>query len=99
MGKTGIKVTCVQPFTTNTGLVWHPKSRFPSLYPVLEPEYVAKRQWLAHSEIKQLSYYRPAVLLNFMLAGFLPVKATLVLVDFLKVGLDEHIPSDEKKSD
>ncbi|KAL9962261.1 hypothetical protein ACROYT_G031346 [Oculina patagonica] len=27
MGKTGIKVTCVQPYTTNTGLVWHPKAR------------------------------------------------------------------------
>ena len=27
MGKTGIKVTCVQPAIVNTGLVWHPKSR------------------------------------------------------------------------
>lgn len=27
MGKTEIKVTCVQPYTTNTGLVWHPKTR------------------------------------------------------------------------
>ena len=27
MGKTGIKVTCIQPHTTNTGLVWHPKTR------------------------------------------------------------------------
>ena len=25
MGKTGIKVTCVQPYTVNTGLVWYPK--------------------------------------------------------------------------
>lgn len=42
MGKTGIRVTCVQPYTTSTGLVWHPKARFPSLHPTLEPEYVAK---------------------------------------------------------
>ena len=27
MGKTGIKVTCVQPYTMNTGLVWYPKAR------------------------------------------------------------------------
>ena len=27
MGKTGIKVTCVQPYTVNTGLVWYPKAR------------------------------------------------------------------------
>lgn len=27
MGKTGVRVTCVEPYTTNTGLVWHPKAR------------------------------------------------------------------------
>ena len=27
MGKTGFKVTCVQPYTVNTGLVWYPKPR------------------------------------------------------------------------
>jgi len=27
MGRTEIKLTCVQPFTVNTGLVWHPKAR------------------------------------------------------------------------
>ncbi|XP_015777204.1 PREDICTED: 17-beta-hydroxysteroid dehydrogenase 13-like [Acropora digitifera] len=27
MGKTEIKMTCVQPYKVNTGLVWHPKPR------------------------------------------------------------------------
>ena len=27
MGRDDIKLTCVQPYTVNTGLVWHPQSR------------------------------------------------------------------------
>ena len=27
IGKTGIKVSCVEPNTVNTGLVWYPKAR------------------------------------------------------------------------
>ena len=27
MGRDDIKLTCVQPYTVNTGLVWHPESR------------------------------------------------------------------------
>lgn len=37
--------------------------------------------------------------LNFFLTGILPFKALLILSDFLQVGVYEHIPRDEKKSE
>ncbi|XP_020617493.1 estradiol 17-beta-dehydrogenase 11-like [Orbicella faveolata] len=99
MGKTGVRVTCVEPYTTNTGLVWHPKARFPSLYPTLEPEYVAKET------VAGILRDQPVVMIprhsavNFALNAIMPAKAALVLYDFLQVGVGEHVPADEKKSD
>lgn len=99
MGKTGIKVTCVQPYTVNTGLVWYPKARFPSLYPVLEPDYVAKEVVAATLRDEEILLIPRALAVNFFLTGILPFKAILVLSDFLQVGVSEHTPRDEKKSD
>lgn len=99
MGRNDIKLTCVQPYTVNTGLVWHPKSRFPSLYPTLEPDYVAKEVVAGTLRDEPIVLIPRAVVSNFFLAGILPVKASLALHDFLQVGVGEHISREEKKSD
>ncbi|XP_062986816.1 epidermal retinol dehydrogenase 2 [Elgaria multicarinata webbii] len=42
-GKTGVKTTIVCPYFINTGMFDGCKTKWPSLLPVLEPEYVAER--------------------------------------------------------
>ncbi|CAH3020905.1 unnamed protein product [Porites evermanni] len=99
MGRDDIKLTCVQPYTVNTGLVWHPESRFPSLYPTLEVDYVAKEIVAGTLRDEPLVIIPRAVVLNYALAGLMPIKAGYVLFDFLRVGVGEHIPGEEKKAD
>ncbi|XP_068671870.1 estradiol 17-beta-dehydrogenase 11-like [Montipora foliosa] len=99
MGKTGIRVTCVQPHITNTGLVWHPKARFPSLHPILEPEYVAKEAVAGTLRDQSVVLIPSHTAVHFALNAFMPVKAQLVLYDFFQVGVGEHVPAHEKKSD
>lgn len=95
MGKTEIKVTCVQPYTTNTGLVWHPKTRFPSLFPTLQPDFVAKEVVAGTLRNEPIVILPRSVLVNFALLGILPVKAGYVLHDFMQTGVGEH--REEKK--
>ncbi|KAL9962263.1 hypothetical protein ACROYT_G031348 [Oculina patagonica] len=73
--------------------------RFPSLYPVLEPEYVAKVTVAGTLRDQPIILIPQGLVLNFILNAFLPMKAALVLLDFLQVGVGEHAPGDEKKSD
>lgn len=40
LGKTGVKTTVVCPFYINTGMFVGVKTRFPSILPILEPDYV-----------------------------------------------------------
>jgi len=42
-GKNGVKTTCVCPYYINTGMFDGVKTRFPSLLPILDPNYVADR--------------------------------------------------------
>ena len=37
-----VKLTTVYPFTVNTGLAHNPTTRFPSIYPIIQPEYCAR---------------------------------------------------------
>lgn len=99
MGKTGIKVTCIQPHTTNTGLVWHPKTRFPSLYPTLEPDYVAKETVAGTLRDEPVVMIPCLAAVNLLMTVIMPLKAQMVIYDFLQVGVGEHVPADEKKSD
>ncbi|NWR72061.1 RDHE2 dehydrogenase, partial [Centropus unirufus] len=53
-GKTGIKTTIVCPFLIGTGMFSGCKSKWPSLIPELEPEYVAEQITTAIRQDKQL---------------------------------------------
>ncbi|CAH3143588.1 unnamed protein product [Pocillopora meandrina] len=72
---------------------------FPSLYPVLQPDYVAKEVVAATLRDEEILLIARALAVNFFLTGILQFTALLVLSDFLQVGVSEHTPRDEKKSD
>ncbi|XP_074606883.1 17-beta-hydroxysteroid dehydrogenase 13-like isoform X1 [Acropora palmata] len=98
MGKTEIKMTCVQPYTVNTGLVWHPKSRFPSVFSTLEPDFVAKEVVAGTLRDEESIILPRTAAVHFLLDGLLPRKANNVWIDFLQTGVGEHISKEEKKS-
>lgn len=43
--------------------------------------------------------YFKSIFIHVFFFRIMPAKAKLVLLDFLQVGVGEHVPADEKKSD
>ncbi|NXY44170.1 RDHE2 dehydrogenase, partial [Ceuthmochares aereus] len=54
LGKTGVKTTIVCPFFMNTGMFPSCESKWPTLIPVVEPEYVAEKLITAIQQDKEI---------------------------------------------
>ncbi|NXR51079.1 RDHE2 dehydrogenase, partial [Hippolais icterina] len=80
--KTGIKTTIVCPFAINTGMFDGVKSKWPHVLPVLDPEYVAERITSAVRQNQEMLFLPRIVYVLYFLKSFLPVKATVLLLDY-----------------
>ncbi|NWZ97832.1 RDHE2 dehydrogenase, partial [Nesospiza acunhae] len=80
--KTGVKTTIVCPFIINTGMFDGVKSKWPRVLPILDPEYVAERIIRAVRQNQEIVLMPHIVYFSLVLKSFLPVKATVLLLDY-----------------
>ncbi|XP_014728570.1 PREDICTED: epidermal retinol dehydrogenase 2-like isoform X1 [Sturnus vulgaris] len=85
--KTGVKTTIVCPFAINTGMFDGVKSKWPNLLPVLDPEYVADRIISAVRQNQEMLLIPRILYVLHFFKSFLPVKASVLLLDYFG-GLD-----------
>ncbi|NXC85734.1 RDHE2 dehydrogenase, partial [Cercotrichas coryphoeus] len=83
--KTGVKTTIVCPFVINTGMFDGIKSKWPHVLPILDPEYVAERIISAVRQNQEMLFIPRIVYVLYALKSFLPVKATVLLLDYFGV--------------
>ncbi|NWY74249.1 RDHE2 dehydrogenase, partial [Erithacus rubecula] len=83
--KTGVKTTIVCPFVINTGMFDGIKSKWPRVLPVLDPEYVADRIISAVRQNQEMLFIPRIIYVLYFLKSFLPVKATVLLLDYFGV--------------
>lgn len=87
LGKTGVKTTIVCPFAIDTGMFDGVKSKWPNLLPVLDPEYVADRIISAVRQNQEMLVMPRILYVLHFFRSFLPVKASVLLLDYFG-GLD-----------
>ncbi|XP_041268688.1 epidermal retinol dehydrogenase 2 [Onychostruthus taczanowskii] len=80
--KTGVKTTTVCPYVINTGMFDGVKSKWPHVLPVLEPEYVAERIISAVRQNQEVLFIPRIIYVFYFLKSFLPVKVTVLLLDY-----------------
>ncbi|XP_041329593.1 epidermal retinol dehydrogenase 2-like [Pyrgilauda ruficollis] len=80
--KTGVKTTIVCPYVINTGMFDGVKSKWPHVLPVLEPEYVAERIISAVRQNQEVLFIPRITYVFYFLKSFLPVKVTVLLLDY-----------------
>ncbi|XP_066187458.1 epidermal retinol dehydrogenase 2-like [Sylvia atricapilla] len=80
--KTGVKTTIVCPFFINTGMFHGVISKWPRMLPYLDSEYVAERIINAIRQNQEMLIIPRIVYLLYFLKSFLPVKATVLLLDY-----------------
>ncbi|XP_017689772.1 PREDICTED: epidermal retinol dehydrogenase 2 [Lepidothrix coronata] len=86
LGKTGIKTTIVCPVVINTGMFDGIKTKWPRVLPVLDPEYVAEKIVNAVRQNQELLLIPHSILhVLFALKSILPVKATVLLMDYFGI--------------
>lgn len=85
--KTGVKTTIVCPFAINTGMFDGIKSKWPRLFPVLDPEYVAERIISAVRQNQEMLVIPRILYILCFFKSFLPVKASVLTLDYFG-GLD-----------
>lgn len=81
--KTGVKTTIVCPYVINTGMFDGVKSKWPRVVPVLDPEYVADRIISAVRQNQEILCLPRVSYLCPFLKSLLPVKAFILLLDYL----------------
>ncbi|NWV40420.1 RDHE2 dehydrogenase, partial [Grantiella picta] len=81
--KTGVKTTIVCPYLINTGMFDGTKTKWPRVLPVLDPEYVSERIITAVRQNQEILMIPRIVYFLYILKSFLPVKAAVVLMDYL----------------
>jgi len=93
-----VKLTTVYPFTVNTGLAHNPTTRFPSIYPIIQPEYCARAVIDAVRRDQEEVYVPRIVGITFKLLDFFPKRAQNAMIDFseCRVGISPDAAS--KKS-
>jgi all-trans-retinol dehydrogenase (NAD+) len=82
--KSGVKTTIVCPYYIDTGMFAGVKTRFPSLLPILKPEYVTHRIMKAIQKNKQ-RLIMPRFVMTLYPARLLPVSIFDFLVDFFGI--------------
>ncbi|XP_030922427.1 epidermal retinol dehydrogenase 2 isoform X2 [Geospiza fortis] len=80
--KTGVKTTIVCPFVVNTGLFDGVKSKWPRMLPILDPEYVVERIISAVRQNQEIVLIPRILYFLLFFKSFLPVKATVLLLDY-----------------
>ncbi|XP_010003749.1 PREDICTED: epidermal retinol dehydrogenase 2-like, partial [Chaetura pelagica] len=85
LGKTGVKTTIVCPFVINTGMFDGCKSKWPSLLPLLDPEYVAEKIVTAIRQDQEILVLPRFGYLVMFLKSILPVKIGILLADYLGI--------------
>ncbi|NXD33242.1 RDHE2 dehydrogenase, partial [Copsychus sechellarum] len=80
--KTGVKTTIVCPFVINTGMFDGIKSKCPCVLPILDPEYVAERIISAVRQNQEILFIPRIIYALYALKSILPVKATVLLLDY-----------------
>ncbi|NXM87138.1 RDHE2 dehydrogenase, partial [Oenanthe oenanthe] len=83
--KTGVKTTIVCPFVINTGMFGGVKSKWPRVLPVLDPEYAAERIISAVRQNQEMLFIPRIIYLFYFMKSFLPVKATVLLMDYFGI--------------
>lgn len=81
--KTGVKTTIVCPYVINTGMFDGVKSKWPRVVPVLDPEYVADRIISAVRQNQEILCLPRVSYLCPFFKSLLPVKAFILLLDYL----------------
>ncbi|NXS20208.1 RDHE2 dehydrogenase, partial [Mystacornis crossleyi] len=79
--KTGVKTTIVCPYIINTGMFDGIKSKWPRMLPILDPEYVAERIITAVRHNQEILFMPRILYVLYFLKSFLPVKASVILLD------------------
>ncbi|NXF11520.1 RDHE2 dehydrogenase, partial [Smithornis capensis] len=82
LGKTGVKTTIVCPYTINTGMFDGAKTKWPRLLPMLDAEYVAEKIITAVRRNQEMLLIPRILYVVFVLKSILPVKATVLLLDY-----------------
>ncbi|NXL97392.1 RDHE2 dehydrogenase, partial [Tyrannus savana] len=82
LGKTGIKTTIVCPYIINTGMFDGVKTKWPHVFPVLDPEYVAEKIVTAVRQNQEMLLIPRILYVLFALKNILPVKAAVLLLDY-----------------
>ncbi|NWT00650.1 RDHE2 dehydrogenase, partial [Mionectes macconnelli] len=82
LGKAGIKTTIVCPYIINTGMFDGVKTKWPHVLPVLDPEYVAEKVVTAVRQNQEILLIPRILYVLFALKAILPVKATVLLLDY-----------------
>ncbi|XP_068022834.1 epidermal retinol dehydrogenase 2 [Melanerpes formicivorus] len=85
MGSSGVKTTIVCPFYINTGMFEGCQSKWPTLLPLLEPEYVAEKIVTAIRQDQEVLMLPRAVRISVALKALLPVKASALLAEYFGV--------------
>lgn len=80
--KTGVKTTIVCPYVINTGMFDGIKSKWPHVLPILDPEYVAERIITAIRQNQEMLFISRIIYVLCFLKSFLPVKASVLLLDY-----------------
>ncbi|NXO76292.1 RDHE2 dehydrogenase, partial [Sitta europaea] len=80
--KTGVKTTIVCPYLINTGMFDGVKSKCPRVLPILDPEYMAERIISAVRQNQEMLLVPRMINVLYFLKSFLPVKATVLLLDY-----------------
>ncbi|NXH37486.1 RDHE2 dehydrogenase, partial [Dicaeum eximium] len=83
--KAGVKTTIVCPFFINTGMFDGVKSKWPRVFPLLDPEYVAEKITSAVRQNQEVLFIPRITYFLFFLKSFLPVKAAVLIVDYLGI--------------
>ncbi len=97
-GHTGVKTTIVEPFFVNTGMFEGVKTRFPSILPILDQDYVTDRVIEAVRRNKQ-DFKMPPIVNLVPGLQLLPVNIFDWIMDFLGVNdsMDEFRGRETKK--
>ncbi|XP_075272237.1 epidermal retinol dehydrogenase 2 [Opisthocomus hoazin] len=80
--KTGVKTTIVCPYLINTGMFGGCTTKWPSLLPTLEPEYVAEKIITAVRRNQEILLLPRSLYFIFALKNILPVKVGVLLADY-----------------
>ncbi|NXI34796.1 RDHE2 dehydrogenase, partial [Galbula dea] len=83
--KCGVKTTIVCPFLIDTGMFDGCRSKWPSLLPILEPEYVAEKIVTAVRQEQEILMIPRIIYLLIVLKSIIPVKASVLIMDYLGV--------------